>query len=293
MNKNSKLEPFFKCLGGKRQLLSELHERLPKDFFTNKYTYIEPFVGGGALALSILQKNPKQKIILNDYNLHISNLWKTVRYNPEKLISEYNELVIKPYEKETFLEIRDLINSTKGLTESIIAYSPNIAAQFLYLNKNCFNGLIRYNKNGEFNSPFGSYKKVQTYNKDLILNVSKCLKNIPIYSLDFQQLIIETKITSKKNCLFYFDPPYAPLSKTSNFTSYTKQGFSTYDQFRLKSTIEFLDLLGIKFILSNSDSDLVNKLYSAYNVHKVRASRSINSKGSKRGKITEYIITNY
>jgi len=293
----NKLSPFFKCPGGKRRLLIELHKHLPKDFFTNNYTYIEPFVGGGALALSILEQSSKQKIIINDSNLHIANLWKSIKHHPKEMMQHY-DFLIKFYKEDVnrYLTIRDnlpLLNKNFCTLEA--EKLLNSATEFLYLNKNTYNGLIRFNKSGKFNAPPGKYKKVQMYNKELILNVSKAIQKVDIYSKDFQEVINNLKITktSAKKLFFYFDPPYAPLSKTSNFTGYTVDGFSTYDQYRLKSSIDFLDFIGAKFMLSNSDSDLVKTLYKQYNIHKVKAPRVINSKGTKRGKISEYIITNY
>ena len=294
-----RLTPFFKCPGGKRRLTEELQKRLPKDFFSKDYTYIEPFVGAGALALSILEKNPNQKIILNDANLHITNLWKAVKLDPELVMDTFDKFAIKdPLTKESYLSARDSLPKLKNshkLSKFPLSYSGFTAGHFLFLNKNCFNGLIRFNKSGKFNSPFGQYKKTQRYNRDLILKVSEALSKVDIESKDFQTIIEDLNITKSfaKKLFFYFDPPYVPLSDTANFTSYTADGFSVYDQFRLKSVIEFLDFINVKFMISNSNSKLVKTLYKDYNISTIKASRVINSKGTKRGKISEYIITNY
>lgn len=304
------LKPPFKCPGGKRRLVPELTESLPDDFFSNKkYQHVEPFAGGAAMALHILSqdKSFSKRIVINDSNAHIANLWKTIKFMPHNLMREFNnKFSDKEITKEFFLNIRKnftplLKLGYHGYTHNNeipldpIIYSPNIAADFLFLNMNCYNGSIRFNKKGQFNAPLGLYKKLQTCNKDNLLKVSEALKNVPIYCSDFQELIKLITSPAKKwnNTFFYFDPPYAPLSDTSHFTYYTAGGFSTFDQFRLKSTIDFLNHAGAKFMLSNSHAEVVKQLYKEYNIREVKASRVINVKGKSRGKIIEYIITNY
>ena len=175
----NKLSPFFKCPGGKRRLLIELHKHLPKDFFTNNYTYIEPFVGGGALALSILEQSSKQKIIINDSNLHIANLWKSIKHHPKEMMQHY-DFLIKFYKEDVnrYLTIRDnlpLLNKNFCTLEA--EKLLNSATEFLYLNKNTYNGLIRFNKSGKFNAPPGN-----SLNPNL-LNSSEPIDKISLISL--------------------------------------------------------------------------------------------------------------
>ena len=290
-----KIKPFIKCPGGKSSLIPSLLAEFPEDFFGNKYNYIEPFVGGGALALHILSKfkpNLGRLVVLNDRNTYIHKAWYFVQQCPIHLCSDYAKLASLPHTKDTFSEIRSELNTSKTQ-----ALSRTNVAKFIYLNKNCFNGLIRFNKKGEFNTPFGKYNKVQALNKTNIIQVSSLLQPVPLYSLDFQACIEKLFNTNpalfSDKTLIYFDPPYIPLSKTSSFVSYTSNGFTLYDHYRLKSMIDFLTKIKVKVILSNSAAEQSYELYKNYNILEVLAKRSINSIKTKRHKIKELIIKNF
>jgi DNA adenine methylase len=286
----------MKCPGGKWKLTTKLSQHLPEDFFNKNYNYLEPFVGGGAFLLYLLNKEPKlaRRAFINDKNAHIYNLWKAVQCRPQGVINSYTDLVKEHLsQKENYYNIRE---NLVGLYSMNIDFSDSDeAAKFLYLNKNCFNGALRFNKKGNFNAPVGLYSKKQLFNGPLITEVSKAIENVKISCLDFQEFIESFNSSARKwgDLFLYFDPPYAPLSSTSHFTYYTAGGFLTYDQYRLKNLMDFLTFAGSKVMITNSHAPLIRELYKDYNIHELEAKRSINCKGSKRGEIKELIITNY
>ena len=270
----SETYPIVKWVGGKRQLMFELIKNMPKSY--NRY--FEPFIGGGALFFEL---QPEQAYI-SDMNEELINLYSVVRDNVYELI---NDLSKHEVSKEYFLEIRN-IDRTEQYTE---LSDVERASRFIYLNRTCFNGMYRVNSQGQFNVPFGHYKNPRIIDENNLLNCSELLKKTEIKCADFSEIL--TKV--KKGDLVYFDPPYVPLNETSSFTSYTKDGFDINMQFKLRDVCDELDNKGVKFILSNSDTKLVNELYVNYEIKKVFASRQINANADGRGKITEVLVRNY
>lgn len=171
---------------------------------------------------------------------------------------------------------------TKKLT------SVQIAARFIYLNKTCFNGLYRVNSKGGFNVPIGSYKNPGICNEEDLREISNLLKKDDIKVSQFDKAVND----AKKGDFIYFDPPYYPLKKES-FTTYTKDNFLDKEQERLAEIFKELDKRGCKVMLSNSDSKFIKNLYKDYNIHFVKATRMINCDATKRGQISEVVITNY
>jgi DNA adenine methylase len=265
--------PVVKWVGGKRQLLGEIEKRIPK--FER---YFEPFIGGGA---TLFHFQPKESFI-SDINEDLINLYKTIRDFPEELIES---LKIHQNTPEYFYEIRSLDRSENFKNLSNIEK----ASRFLYLNKSGFNGLYRVNSRGEFNVPFGKYKNPVYAIPENIRECSCFLKSVKIENGDFE--LFKNEI--QKGDFFYFDPPYFPLSKTSNFVSYTKENFNFDDQKRLLNFLKLVDKKGGKFLLSNSYSDEVLELYKDFKIDIVEAGRSINSKSNKRGKVREILVRNY
>lgn len=270
----SETYPIVKWVGGKRQLMFELIKNMPKSY--NRY--FEPFIGGGALFFEL---QPEQAYI-SDMNEELINLYSVVRDNVYELIKDLSKHEVS---KEYFLEIRN-IDRTEQYTE---LSDVERASRFIYLNRTCFNGMYRVNSQGQFNVPFGHYKNPRIIDKNNLLNCSELLKKTEIKCTDFSEIL--TKV--KKGDLVYFDPPYVPLNETSSFTSYTKDGFDINMQFKLRDVCDELDNKGVKFMLSNSDTKLVNELYENYNIKKVFASRQINANADGRGKITEVLVRNY
>ena len=266
--------PIVKWVGGKRQLMFELLKNMPENY--NRY--FEPFIGGGALFFELQPENA----YISDMNEELINLYQVVRDNAVELITDLQKHDIS---KEYFMEIRNIDRTEEYKNWSNIQK----ASRFIYLNRTCFNGMYRVNSKGEFNVPFGHYKNPRILDENNLINCSNLLQKTEIKHADFSEILKKIK----KGDFVYFDPPYVPLSETSSFTSYTKDGFDIDMQFKLRDVCDELDSIGVKFLLSNSDTKLVNELYENYNIKKVFASRQINANADGRGKITEVLVRNY
>lgn len=294
----AKAKPFIKWVGGKSQLIEQLDAHLPADFGNwDNVTYIEPFVGGGAMLFYMLQRYPNiQHAIINDINSDLVTCYKTVKDDSEYLIDSLRDietayLTIHTEEgrKDFFLAARERYNK-KNLDPI------ENTTLFFFLNRTCFNGLYRVNKKGLFNVPFGKYSNPTICDPNTIRKDSELLQRVEILNEDFET----TFEHAHGNTLFYFDPPYRPLSDTSSFNDYTKDAFNDKAQIRLKEYCDRIHNAGFKFMLSNSDcrgkdetDNFFDELYEAYHIERVWASRSINSHPSKRGKLTEILVHNY
>ncbi len=276
MAKNKLVMPFLKWVGGKRQLMTEIEPLLPSRIST----YYEPFVGGGAV---FLHTQPK-KAVINDYNSELINVYETIRDDVDALIEH---LATHENDSDYFYQIRAL-DRQEGFDK---LSKIERASRVIYLNKTCFNGLYRVNSSGEFNTPFGRYKNPNIINDTVLQAVSNYLKNdnIKFLSGDFEEAIKG----ARKGSFVYFDPPYDPISKSSNFTGYVQGGFGNEEQIRLRDACIKLDKKGIKFLLSNSSTAFMKDLYKDFEIIEVGASRHINSVGSKRGVVTEILVRNY
>ncbi len=283
-------KPFLKWAGGKTQLIEQIKAQLPKNINTNEFTYIEPFVGSGAVLFWMLEQYPNmEKAIINDINQDLTNSYLTIKYNVQELIKilkkwevEYHNIAEnQDAKKEYYYEKRTLFNlrNSNQTTQS---------ALFIFLNRTCFNGLYRVNRKNEFNVPIGSYKTPQICNEENLMAVSKVLQKVEVLNGDFS----ETLKYAEENTFFYFDPPYKPLNETSSFNSYAKDEFDDAEQIRLKEFCEILDKQNHQWILSNSDvkgkdinNNFFDDLYASFNIMRVNARRSINANPSKRGNI--------
>ncbi|MGO2225351.1 MAG: DNA adenine methylase [Psychrobacter celer] len=276
--RNKLVMPFLKWVGGKRQLMTEIEPLLP----TRISTYYEPFVGGGAV---FLHTQPK-KAVINDYNSELINVYETIRDNVDALIAH---LAIHENNSEYFYQIRAL-DRREGFNE---LSKVERASRVIYLNKTCFNGLYRVNSSGEFNTPFGRYKNPNIINETVLRAVSNYLQknDIKLLNGDYQDALKNIR----KGSFVYFDPPYDPVSKSSNFTGYVQGGFDDKEQERLRDTCVKLNEKGINFLLSNSATELMKDLYSHkdFQIIEVGATRHINSVGSKRGEVKEILVRNY
>lgn len=294
----AKAKPFIKWVGGKSQLIEQLEALLPADFSEREnVTYIEPFVGGGAMLFYMLQKFSNIKsAVINDINPDLTLCYQVVRDNPTELInslkdiqSQYYSIKTEDKRKDFFLQQRELFN-TKSLNKI------DNTTLFFFLNRTCFNGLYRVNKSGKFNVPFGRYSTPTICDESTIYADSKILQNVEIMTGDFEQTFDKIK----GNTFFYFDPPYRPLSNTSSFNDYTKEDFNDNAQIRLKLFCDKLNKVGIDFMLSNSDclgkdgkDRFFDDLFIDYKIERVLATRNINAIASKRGKLTEIVVNNY
>lgn len=276
MKKNKLLTPFVKWVGGKRQLVNEITSLLPKKI--NKYC--EPFIGGGAILFHL---QPKEAII-NDYNSELINVYNVIKNNLEDLI-----LDLKKHQnnEEYFYKLRSLDRSIEFNNLNNIER----ASRIIYLNKTCYNGLYRVNNSGEFNSPFGKYKNPNIVNEPVLkaVNIYLNKNNISIYNGDYLNVL---NIINRETFV-YLDPPYHPLSDSSNFTGYIQGGWNADDQVKLKEACDMLTSKNIKFLLSNSYCDFIVDLYKDYQINRVKATRNINSDSNKRGEIDEVLIRNY
>lgn len=262
--------PFLKWAGGKTKLLTQYTQYFPKDF----KTYYEPFLGGGAVFFYL---QPKDAVV-TDINLDLINAYCCVRDKLERLMPLL-ENHQQRHSKEYYYQVRSHLVTTE----------LERAARLIYLNKTCFNGLYRQNSKGLFNVPIGKYKNPKVYNPDLLGSVSKVLKSVKIEVRSFESVLDYAKL----NDFVYFDPPYYPLSLTSNFTAYSCYSFNEHDQVKLRNISIELAKSGVQVMLSNSDCPFIRELYKNFNIYEISAARAINSNAEKRGKITEVLITSY
>ena len=275
-----KPKPFVKWVGGKRQLLKQFRELNlypPECFNPESNTYFEPFVGGGAVFFDLLPKHAE----LSDTNRELVITYNVIKDNVDGLIKSLKKHI---YNKEYYLGVRAQdINELSDI---------DVASRFIFLNRTGFNGMYRVNKSGQFNVPFGRYKNPLICDENNLRKVSEALQGITITHRDYKDVLELAKIGD----FIYFDPPYYPLNPTSSFTAYTAKGFFEKEQIELRDTFVKLHERGCFVMLSNSDTPFINELYSGLegvSVNKIIAGRAINSKGSKRGKINEVLITNY
>ncbi len=276
---NRNIKPFLKWAGGKRALLPELLKRLPKNF----NNYFEPFLGGGAMFFELKRLNllNNKNVFLSDKNSELINTYKVVRDSPIKLLELLKEYQ-NNHSKEFYYKIREMDrNSNFKEIDKIVR-----ATRFIYLNKTCFNGLYRVNSNGFYNVPMGSYKNPNICDEELILNASFSLQNVHIENLDFFNIVD----IAKSGDFVYLDPPYYPLTKSSNFTSYNETVFLDDEQIRVFELFINLNKKGVSVLKSNSNTEFIKKLYKDYEIEFVECHRAINSKANSRGKIEEVLI---
>lgn len=277
MKRNRLVSPVLKWVGGKRQLIDIIEKYLPEKLSP----YYEPFAGGAAVLFHI----QPQRAIINDINPELMNVYRVIKENVEDLITDLKK---HKNESEYFYEIREL----DRYKEKYIMLTPvERASRIIYLNKTCYNGLFRVNKSGEFNSPFGNYKNPNIANEVNLRAVNNYFNkaNIEFLNIDFEEAVNGIR----KGSFVYFDPPYDPVSDSSNFTGYDKGGFDREEQKRLKELCDTLDKKGIKFLLSNSSTDFIKELYKDYKIEIIQAKRMINSKPDSRGEIDEVLVRNY
>jgi DNA adenine methylase len=279
---NKIAKPFLKWAGGKTQLINEIERTLPTEITKEKFTYIEPFVGSGAILFWMLNNFPKlEKAVINDINEDLIKTYKTIASKPKELISileilqnEFHHLEGNEDNKKLYYyQKRELYNTRKE-------EQSGQAALFIFLNRTCFNGLYRVNSKNLYNVPMGGYKKPTICDKENILAVSNALQKVEILCGDYKKTLNHTNEKS----LFYFDPPYKPLSNTSSFNTYTKDSFDDSEQIRLRDFCTTLNTLDHKWILSNSDvkgkdinDNFFDDLYEEFNINRVFATRMINA----------------
>ena len=304
-NNNLFAKPFLKWAGGKSQLLEKFLDFYPDELKTGTLTnYYEPFIGGGAVFFDVAQRYNLKSALLCDINQELILSYRVIQQDVFKLTDTLNSFKVK-YNKldETaqlkfYYEVRDEFNRNRLKTD-YFNYSESWilrAAQIIFMNKTCFNGLFRFNQKGEFNVPAGRYENPKIVDEQNLLNVSKLLSIAEIRNAGFET--VESEI--KENSFVYFDPPYRPISKTSGFTAYSKHKFEDDEQRQLAALFHRFNEKGVKQMLSNSDpknndinDNFFDELYSDFNICRIPARRMINSDATKRNAINEIVVTNY
>ena len=294
--KTTLAKPFIKWAGGKTQLLDEVKQSLPTNLCKrNNITYVEPFVGGGAVLFWILQEYPNiSHAIINDINSELICTYQTIKHKPQELIDQLEKMQLQYIRldaegrKDYFLGKRRLFNSKQNS-------DITTASLFIFLNKTCFNGLYRVNSKGEFNVPHGKYANPKICDRENLLAVSKLLQKVDILCGDFS----DTLKFAGENTIFYLDPPYKPITDTASFTTYSIGGFDDTDQVRLRDFCEQLSQQRALFIASNSDpierktgKPFFDQLYCQFRIKRVCAPRFINANPNNRGVVSEIMISN-
>lgn len=295
-------KPFIKWVGGKGQLLSQLNMSLPRELYEDGFTYVEPFVGGGAMLFYMLQNFVNiKRVVINDINKNLTDAYTNIKQEPEGLVyrlkhieQQYFSIKTEEARKDFYLDMRRRFNE-------VPLSSLDKTAILIFLNRTCFNGLYRENTKGKFNVPFGRYANPTICNEEVLYADSELLNryDVQILNGDFKETA--KAIDNVGLTFFYFDPPYRPLSATSSFNSYVKEDFNDDSQCDLANFCRQLNTKkNVKWMLSNSDCSAKNpadtffeEIYEGFNIQRVYASRMVNANASKRGKLTELLIRNY
>lgn len=289
---------FIKWAGGKSRLVGEVTDRISSVIGEGKFTYIEPFVGSGAVLFSVMRlyRDRVEGAVINDINSALVGTYRSIKYDTDGLISRLGELKGEYLGIGSEVERERFYYRKREIFNRMVGYGIEKSALMIFLNKVCFNGLYRENLKGEYNVPFGRHSNPGIYKEEVIRYDSELLQRVTILNGDYKDAIVEGV---SGTVLYYFDPPYKPISKTSSFNSYTCNKFMDSEQLELKEHCDKLDSMGSYFILSNSDvrdEDMENgyfdDLYKGYRIDRVVMNRSINSKGDKRGKVSELLISN-
>jgi DNA adenine methylase len=294
----SPAKPVLKWAGGKTQLLPTLSRHYPKELGSRIRKYAEPFLGGGAVFFDLYNSGFLDEAILIDSNAELIVLYRTIKDQPHQIIEALSALqkknaALNEQEQQLlFYETRERFNFNRK--EKYTSPDPLRAAQIVFLNRTCFNGLFRVNSKQHFNVPHGHYKNPRILDEGNIHAVSAAFQIADIIHGDFDLI---TKVAVNQHFV-YFDPPYKPLSKTSSFTAYSGL-FDDHHQIRLANAFKALNSKGVHQMLSNSDPFTANGdnffdlLYEGFNINRVAAKRMINSNATKRGEVSELLITNY
>lgn len=275
----TRARPVIKWVGGKTQLLGLIFDTLPEKI----ETYYEPFIGGAAVFLALASEGRFKRARLNDWNPELVNLYTVVRHQPEELMHllDYWRDLYEADPKRVYADIREDDRADgPGLPE-------DVAARTIFLNKAGFNGVYRQNKSGKFNVPWGKKPKVNFYDRENMLACAKALMTVERFTVgDFAPAVTD----AGPGDVVYMDPPYIPHSVTSNFTSYTSDGFNMDDQKRVAETARQLVKQGAHVVVSNNDVPPIYDLYVGFEIRQVQARRNVNSKGDKRGAVGEVLI---
>ena len=295
-------KPFIKWVGGKGQLLSQLNMSLPRELYEDGFTYVEPFVGGGAMLFYMLQNFVNiKRVVINDINKNLTDAYTNIKQEPEGLVYRLKHIEQQYFSIKTEEARKDFYLDMPRRFNEVPLSSLDKTAILIFLNRTCFNGLYRENTKGKFNVPFGRYANPTICNEEVLYADSELLNryDVQILNGDFKETA--KAIDNVGLTFFYFDPPYRPLSATSSFNSYVKEDFNDDSQRDLANFCRQLNTKkNVKWMLSNSDCSAKNpadtffeEIYEGFNIQRVYASRMVNANASKRGKLTELLIRNY
>lgn len=271
--------PFVKWLGGKARMTKHIISRLPKKIGL----YAEPMVGGGAVFLELAREKRFEEAIISDSNNDLVCAWGAVQYHVDELVKELRSPGYE-YDKKVFLKHREVDPSSLDLIKR--------AARFIYLNRTCFNGIYRVNSDGKFNTPFGDYKDPVICDEANLRAVSAVLKDVMVSTADFKavsDLVKDARRDEFPNAV-YFDPPYIPITKTANFTSYTDSGFSLDDHVRLADCMDSLSKSGARVVTSNSSADKAVEIFGRFDIDYVTGSRSVGGADESRKAVREMVV---
>jgi DNA adenine methylase len=272
-------KPFLKWAGGKQRLLKQYEAYFPPHF----KRYFEPFVGGGAVFFHLSNSGRRpEAVLLFDNNPELINVYQVVRDSVDELL---DQLAVhqQRHDRDYYYHIRDLDRSSIALDE------VEKAARTIYLNRTCYNGLYRVNGRGRFNVPMGSYKNPRIVLEDVLRAAGSALQGVCLEVMHFESAVD----LGRPGDFFYFDPPYDPVSKSANFTSYTAAAFGDDDQRKLARVFAQLAEQGCYCLLSNSHTPFILELYRDFRIETVQARRAINADGNGRGRVTELVVLNY
>lgn len=302
MNNEFEAGPFVRWAGGKAKLINIILQKVEQHINLNDIQhYIEPFVGGGALFFYLAQNYDFKSYTIMDINLELINAYKAIKQSPEKLIyfldilqENYNRLISLEDKSKYYYEIRSCFNffEEKEKLKDIVNFER--AAQFIFLNKTCFNGLYRVNRAGEYNVPFGKKETINIYNPNNIFAVNQILQKTSIIHGDYYKTL--EYIDRKEDTFVYFDPPYRPIT-SSAFTAYAESGFNDRDQENLAELCKLLYEKNVHFAVSNSDNPedeekFFNRLYDNENfqMYQISAPRQIAAKIKSRSTVSEILV---
>lgn len=273
MTSTSKASPIVKWAGAKRRLLPELLARVPKQFGR----YYEPFAGGAALFFGLAP----ERAVLGDINADLIETYRAVAEDPAGVIRILRGHA-REHSAEHYYRTRDRWNAQRARWTC-----ARVGAGLIYFLKTCFNGLWRVNRSGEFNVPLGRYENPTICEPEVLRTAHAAFRRTELRAGDFRSTVADIE----RGDFCYFDPPYLPASSTSNFTSYSRDGFGLEDQQALADTARRLVARGAYVVLTNSDVPTVRRLYRGFRIETVKVARSINSDASGRGEVSELIIT--
>jgi DNA adenine methylase len=279
MKKSTPPRPFLKWAGGKQRLLAQYETLFP----ASALRYLEPFVGGGAVFFHLWNTGwLPERAFLFDHNPELVNAYRVVRDELDPLL-DLLALHQARHSRDYYYQVRGLDRGEAALSDL------ERAARTIYLNKTCYNGLYRVNRKGQFNVPIGRYENPRILDADNLRAASAALQGVQLEVRGFRSLVE----IGRAGDFFYFDPPYDPVSKTANFTSYTAGSFRDGDQRALARVFTQLSEAGCLCMLSNSDTDFVRELYQGFRIERVRANRAISRDASGRGAVHEVVVRNY